>query len=88
MQNALETSFEISKLVKKSPKQLINIHTLFTENDEWNKTKIIRIFSDTRWTVRCGTLVSNSALQGIERIMEVVLKRVQGHGNQCLHNGC
>ena len=39
MQNALETSFEISKLVKKSPKresQLINVHTkgLFTENDK------------------------------------------------------
>ena len=39
MQNALGASFEISKLVKTSPKresQLINIHTigLFTENDE------------------------------------------------------
>ena len=44
MQNALKTSLEISKLVKKSPKrksQLITIHTkgLFTENDEQNKTK-------------------------------------------------
>ena len=52
MQSALETSFEISKPVKKSPKresQLINIHAkgLFTENDEQNKTKTIRIFSDT-----------------------------------------
>ena len=52
MQSALETSFEISKSVKKSPKresQLINIHAkgLFTENDEQNKTKTIRIFSDT-----------------------------------------
>ena len=59
MQNALETSLEISKLVKKSPKQesqLITIHTkgLFTENDEHNKTKTIRVFSDRRWTVRCG----------------------------------
>ena len=39
MQNALETAFEMSKLVKKSPKresQLINVHTkgLFTENDK------------------------------------------------------
>ena len=29
-----------------------------------------------------------SALQGIKRIMEVVLKRVQGHGNQGSHNSC
>ena len=52
MQSSLETSFEILKPVKKSPKresQLINIHAkgLFTENDEQNKTKTIRIFSDT-----------------------------------------
>ena len=50
MHNPLETSFEISKLVSKSPKrefQLINIHTLFTENDEQNKPKTIRVFSDT-----------------------------------------
>ena len=63
MQNALGTSFGISKLVKKSPKrewQLANIHTkrLFTENDEQNKIKNIRVFSDTRWIVRCGALVS------------------------------
>ena len=63
MQNTLETSFEISKLVKKSPKresQLINIHTkgLFTENDEQSKTKTIRVFSDERRTVRCGALLS------------------------------
>ena len=63
MQNALEASLEFSKLVKKAPKcesQLITIHIkgLFTENDEQNKTKTIRVFSDTRWTVRCGALVS------------------------------
>ena len=63
MQNALETSLELSKLAKKSPKresQLITIHTkgLFIENDEQNKTNTIRVFSDTRWTVRCGALVS------------------------------
>ena len=57
MQNALETSLEILKLVKKSPKresQLMNVHTkgLFTENDEQNKAKTIRDFSDTRWTLR------------------------------------
>ena len=63
MQNALETSIEISKLKKKSPKhksQLITIHTkeLFTENEEQNKAKTIIVFSDTRWTVKCGALVS------------------------------
>ena len=46
MQNALETSLEISK----HEPQLITIHTkgLFTENDEQNKAKSIRVFSDTR----------------------------------------
>ena len=63
MQNALEASLEISKLVKKLVKReslLINIHTkgLFTENDEQNKTITITVFSDTRWTVRFGALVS------------------------------
>ena len=53
MHNALKTTFKISKLVKKSPKresQLINIHAkgFFTENDEQNKTKAIRVFSDTK----------------------------------------
>ena len=38
----------------------MNIHTkgLFTENDEQNKTKTIRVFSDTRSTVKCDTLIS------------------------------
>ena len=63
MQNALATSLEISKFVKKSPKretQLINIHMdgLFTENDEQNKTKTTRVFSDTQWAVRLGALIS------------------------------
>ena len=74
MQNILETSLAISKLAKKSPKresQLITIHTkgLFTENDEQNKTKTIRVFSDTRWTVRCGALVS--IIQHYEELKEL-----------------
>ena len=38
----------------------MNIHTkgLFTENDEQNKTKTIRVFSDTLWTAKYDTLVS------------------------------
>ena len=77
MQNALEASLEFSKLVKKAPKcesQLITIHTrgLFTENDEQNKTKTIRVFSDTRWTVRCGALVS--IIQHHEKLKELFLK--------------
>ena len=56
-------SKHLLKIVKKSPKhesQLITIHTkgLFTENYEQNKTKTIGVFSDTRWAVRCGALVS------------------------------
>ena len=31
---------------------------MFTEYDVQNKTKAIRVFSDTRWTARCGALVS------------------------------
>ena len=74
MQNTFETFLAISKLVKKSPKresQLITIHTkgLFTENDEQNKTKTIRVFSDTRWTVRCGALVS--IIQHYEELKEL-----------------
>ena len=77
MQNALEASLEFSKLVKKAPKcesQLITIHIkgLFTENDEQNKTKTIRVFSDTRWTVRCGALVS--IIQHHEKLKELCLK--------------
>ena len=49
--------------LKKSPKresQLITIYTkgLLTEKDEQNKTKTIRVFSETRWTVKCGAVVS------------------------------
>ena len=74
MQNALETSLEIPKLVKKSLKResrVITTHTkeLFTENDEQNKIKTIRVFSDTRWTVRCGALVS--IIQHYEELKEL-----------------
>ena len=67
-------SKHLLKIVKKSPKhesQLITIHTkgLFTENDEQNKTKTIRVFSDTRWTVRCGALVS--IIQHYEELKEL-----------------
>ena len=60
--------------LKKSPKresQLITIYTkgLFTENDEQIKTKTIRIFSDARWTVRCGALVS--IIQHCEELKEL-----------------
>ena len=61
-------------LLKKSPKresQLITIHAkgLFTENDEQNKTKTIKVFSDTRWAVRCGALVS--IIQHYEELKEL-----------------
>ena len=61
-------------MLSKSPKresQLITIHTkgLFTENDEQNKTKTIRVFSDTRWTVRCGAFVS--IIQHYEELKEL-----------------
>ena len=38
----------------------MNIHTkgLFTENDKQKKAKAIRVFSDTRWIVKCDALVS------------------------------
>ena len=84
MQNALKTSLEISKLVKKSPKresQLIAIHTkgLFTENDEQNKTKTIRVFSDTQWTIRCGGLVSIiQHYEELKKIWKWCLKEYKG----------
>ena len=42
---------------------------MFTENDEQNKTKTIRVFSDTRWTVRCGALAS--IIQHYEELKEL-----------------
>ena len=50
---------------------MITIHTkgLFTENDEQNKTKTIRAFSDTRWTVRFGALVN--IIQHYEELKEL-----------------
>ena len=65
---------KFQNLLKKSPKhksQLITIHTkeLFTENEEQNKTKTIIVFSDTRWTVKCGALVS--IIQHYEELKEL-----------------
>ena len=50
---------------------MITIHTkgLFTEKDEQNKTKTIRAFSDTQWTVRFGALVS--IIQHYEELKEL-----------------
>ena len=42
---------------------------MFTENDEQNKTKTIKVFSDTRWAVRCGALVS--IIQHYEELKEL-----------------
>ena len=74
MQNALQTSKKKKKIVQKSPKcnsKVINIHTkgLFTENNEQNKSKKTRVFSDTRWAVRCGALVST--IQHYKKLIEL-----------------
>ena len=42
---------------------------MFKENDEQKKTKTIRLFSDTRWTVRCDALVS--IIQHYEELKEL-----------------
>ena len=43
--------------------------------------------SDTRWTVIHDSQYY-SALQVIKRVMKMVLKKVQRHGNQGSHNWC
>ena len=86
MQNAPKTPPEIPKPPKKSRKrepQLINTHTngLPTENDKQNKAKTIRALSDTRLPVRHCTPVSTiQHYKELKELMEVVLKRLQGHG--------
>ena len=57
MKNLLDTSFEITKLVKFSPKQESHLKEIIPEDmstEFVNKT--IRSFSQTRWTVCAKSL--------------------------------
>ena len=59
MKNSLDTSFEITKLVKFSPKQESHLKEIIPEDmstEFVNKT--IRSFSQTRWTVCAKSLQS------------------------------
>ena len=58
---SLATSYEITKLVKFSPKRDSHLRKIHEEeyydDDEHNDMlKTIRLFSETRWTVRAGSL--------------------------------
>ena len=60
---SLATSYEISKLVKFSPKRDSHLRKIHEEehydDDEHNDMlKTVRLFSETRWTVRAGSLSS------------------------------
>ena len=74
------------KIPKKSPKrepQLINTHTkgLPTENDKQNKAKTIRALSDARRPIRrCTPASIIQHYKELKGLMELVLKRLQGHG--------
>ena len=60
---SLATSYEITKLVKFSPKRDSHLRKIHEEeyydDDEHNdKLKTVRLFSETRWTVRAVSLSS------------------------------
>ena len=60
---SLATSYEITKLVKFSPKRDSHLRKIHEEeyydDDEYNDMlKTVRLFSETRWTVRAGSLSS------------------------------
>ncbi|MEO0685480.1 MAG: hAT transposon family protein, partial [Cyanobacteria bacterium J06649_11] len=61
---SLSTSFEITKLVKYSPKRdshLRKIHEIQAQEEaerECSKASTVRLFSETRWTVRAKSLES------------------------------
>ena len=60
---SLATSYEITKLVKFSPKRdshLRKIHKeeYYDDNEHNDMLKTVRLFSETRWTVRAGFLSS------------------------------
>ena len=60
---SLATSYEITKLVKVSPKRdshLRKIHEeeYYDDDEHNNMLKTVRLFSETRWTLRAGSLSS------------------------------
>ena len=59
MKNSLDTSFEITKLVKFSPKRESHLKEIIAEDMSTEfANKTIRNFSQTRWTVRAKSLQS------------------------------
>ena len=51
MRNSLETSLEITKLVKNSPKRESHMK-IICDYEDFDEHSSIRIFCQTRWTVR------------------------------------
>ena len=60
MKNALDTTHEVTKLIKFSPRRDGIFHELKAENDSLtgNSTAGIRVLCPTRWTVRADALAS------------------------------
>ena len=58
MKDALETTHEITKLIKKSPKRDAKLQSLKTQSEDDSKTQKITLLCPTRWTVRAKSLNS------------------------------
>lgn len=60
MKDALDTTHEITKLIKFSPRRDAIFHVLKAENDKASNshTAGIRVLCRTRWTVRADSLLS------------------------------
>ena len=56
MKDALEATHQITKLIKKSPKQDTKLQSLKTQSEDDSKTQKITLLCPTRWTVRAKSL--------------------------------
>ena len=56
MRDVLDTAFEITKLVKLSPKQESQLKNITCDADKVERTKGLRILCPTRWTVRADAV--------------------------------
>ena len=94
MQDALDTSYEIIKLIKKSPGREAIFKKLKAEMDCDSPTPGIRVLCPTRWTVRAASLksiIDNFEILiiawevSLERVKDTEMKaRIQGVASQMM----
>ena len=52
MKGAFETTHEITKLIKKSPKRDAKLQSLKNQSEDGSRTQKITLLCPTRWTVQ------------------------------------